>query len=147
MSENKDQIETTADRIREELLTTLKELDRRRHQATDLQLQIQKHSDLLLMVGVGAVALLGVGLGVGAARKRVRRRHVLSRRFDALVRAWDHPERLATRAKERPLPMELLRKVASTFLITLATRYVRQLAEAAMPPQGQLRTQKAPLMH
>jgi hypothetical protein len=148
MSDNKDQIESTADRIRDDLLTTLKELDRRRHQATDLHLQLEKHSDLLLMVGVGAVALIGVGLGVGAMKKRVRRKTAVKHRVQALARAWDHPERLATRAKDRPLPTELLRKVVSTFLITMATRYARQLAEAAMPPQqGQMGAQKAPLMH
>jgi len=132
MSDSREQIEKTADRIRDELLTTLKELDRRRHDATDLHHQFEAHIDTLVMVGVGAAVLLGVGLGAMAVSRRSKRKHVLKRRARAMVRAWEHPDRLATKAKDRPLPVELGRKVLTTVVMAFATRYAKQFADSVM---------------
>jgi len=128
MSDARKQTERMADRLREEFLTTLKELDRRRHQATNLQHQLEAHLGWIEGLGVGVVLLLGAGVGVGVLGRRYRRRHALVLRGRALLRAWEHPERLATNAKERPLPLELGRKVLTAFLVALATRLARNLA-------------------
>lgn len=138
MSESRQQIETTADRIRDELLTTLRELDRRRHEATDLKHQVEAHADFLLAVGLGGAALLGIGLGIAAWRRKTRRRYALKRRVEGMLRAWEHPERLASRAKDRPLPSELGRKLVLTFAGAVATRLAKQFAEGllAAPPRA-----------
>jgi len=133
MSETREQIESVADRIRDELLTTLKELDRRRHQATDIRHQVEEHVELIVLVGVGVVSLLGMGLGVAAFRRRSRRRHPLQRRAQGLLRAWEHPERLATRSDDKPMALELGRKVALAFSIAVATRLARRAAQNLVP--------------
>jgi hypothetical protein len=134
MSDRREQIESTADRIRDELLTTLKELDRRRHQATDVRRQVEEHLELFVLLGVGAVTLLGMGVGVAALRRRSRRRHPLHRRVEGMRRAWEHPERLASRADDKPMALELGRKVALAFAIAVATRLARRAAQNLVPP-------------
>lgn len=144
MSDTREQMEKTADRIRDDLMTTLKELDRRRHDATDFKRQLESHWDTIVIVGLGAATLAGVALGVSALRRRARRRSVLKRRLQGLVRAWQHPERLATRAKERPLPAELGRKLLTTFVLAVGTRLAKQFADSVVEARGELPSAQEP---
>lgn len=128
MNETRDQLERSADRIRDELMVTLKEIDRRRHLATNLRHQVEQHTSLVLGIGVGAVLLLGTWTGIALLRRRFRRRHRFERRMEGMKRAWRYPERLASRAPDAPTPLQLGRKVGATFLLALGTRLARRAA-------------------
>ncbi|WP_163991957.1 hypothetical protein [Pyxidicoccus caerfyrddinensis] len=134
--DDRKQVEQTADRIRDELLLTLEELDRRRERALSVRYQAGQHKDLL--IGVGALAMVGVGLGVGYAIYRSRHREELLRRQRriALKRAWEHPETVAYAAKQRPLGAELGRKLVLIFATALATR-IAQNSVRSLVPVGQ----------
>lgn len=66
-----NRLRTKIDATREELGTYLSELDRRRHEALDLKLQIRKHPGVLIGAGV-AVAGIVTGAVVMVARARKR---------------------------------------------------------------------------
>lgn len=138
MNETRDQIERSADRIRDELLVTLKELDRRRHLATNLRYQLERHGGLVLGIGLGSVLVLGTWMGLVFLRRRSRRRHRFERRMEGMRRAWRYPERLASRATDAPSPLQLGRKVGTTFLLALGTRLARKAAAGLVPerPMG-----------
>ncbi len=75
MNHAMEQAGQTADRIRDELLRTLEELERRRQRAKDWRAQLRQHRALVL--GAAGILLLGVGaniaLVVWANRRRARR--------------------------------------------------------------------------
>ncbi|QSQ22246.1 hypothetical protein JY651_45170 [Pyxidicoccus parkwayensis] len=131
--DDRKQVEQTADRIRDELLLTLGELDRRRERALNVRYQAEQHRDLL--IGVGAVAMVAVGLGVGYAIYRSRHQEVKLRRQrrEALRRAWEHPDSVAYAAKQRPLGTELGRKLVLIFVTSLATRIAQNSARTLVP--------------
>ncbi len=132
MSEAREQMEKAADRIRDELMVTLKELDRRRHSATDVRAQLRDRAPVLIGVGVGVVGIsVGTAFLVARRRRRVARR--LNTRWDALVRAWEHPARLATRAEERPFPVALGQKLAISFAVAFGTQIARRIARSMLP--------------
>ncbi|WP_223639276.1 hypothetical protein [Corallococcus sp. EGB] len=130
---DREQVEQTADRIRDELLLTLEELDRRRARATDVRYHVNQHRDLL--VTVGAAALVAVGLGVGYAIYRARHHdeRVRRQRRKALERAWAHPDRVATSIEDKPLGAELGRKVVMIFATSLATAVARNSIQSLVP--------------
>lgn len=95
MNEALEQAEHTADRIRGELLRTLDELDRRRHEAMDLRHQALVHWKLVAGLGVTVVGVVAGQIALTRwleHRAELRRR---ARRREAFLRAWQHPERLA----------------------------------------------------
>lgn len=133
---DREQVEQTADRIRDELLLTLEELDRRRARATDVRYHVRQHRDLL--VTVGAAALVAVGLGVGFAIYRARHHdeRVRRQRRKALERAWAHPDRVATSIEDKPLGAELGRKVVMIFATSLATAVARNSIQTLVPSRA-----------
>ncbi|MFP2912138.1 hypothetical protein ACLESD_45370 [Pyxidicoccus sp. 3LFB2] len=134
--DDRKQVEQTADRIRDELLLTLEELDRRRERAMSVRYQAEQHKDLL--IGVGAVVAVAVGLGVGYAVYRSRHQDEKLRRERriALKRAWEHPESVAYAAKQRPLGVELGRKLVLIFATSLATRIAQNSVRTLVPARG-----------
>lgn len=70
-------LRTKIDATRDELGTYISELDRRRHEALDLKLQIKKHPGVVIGVGVAIAAIL-TGAVVMVARSR--KRETLGRR-------------------------------------------------------------------
>ena len=132
-SQHREQVEDAANRIREDLMVTLAELDRRRDQALDPRYQVQKHLPLLLGIAGGITALAAVVGGVAVYRAMHRDERRRAERREALRRAWRHPERLATRAKQRPAPAELGRKVAVAFGIALGTQLAKRAALRMVP--------------
>jgi hypothetical protein len=122
-----EQTDRSADRIRGELIATLQELDRRRHRALNVRYQAASH---LGGLAIAASALL-LGVGILAVVLR-RRREVPKRRLADFThgfrRAWRHPDRIASRAKDRPLPSELFRRVTLAFTSALAGRVARETA-------------------
>jgi hypothetical protein len=133
--DDREQVERTADRIRDELLLTLEELDRRRHRALDVRYQASRHRDLLIGAAITAAVLTGVGLGVAMWRARHRERILARHRLKALKRAWKHPNRVASSADERPLPVELGRKLVIIFGSTLATAIAKNAVQGLVPQQ------------
>lgn len=145
--DDRKQVEQTADRIRDELLLTLEELDRRRERALSIRYQAEQHRDLL--IGVGAVAMVVAGAGIGYAiyRSRHREEQLRRERRQALKRAWEHPDQVAARrVKEPPLTAELGRKLVVIFVSALAARVaqnsVRTLVPARQGPPSAAAAQK-----
>ena len=133
MNETRQNTELAPDRIRDDLLLTLKELDRRRHQAMDLSYQLEQHPGLLLGTGVGVSLVAGAWVGVAVLHHRSRRRRRFQRRVRGLVRAWKHPERLALRPPPPLLPAQLGRRLATAFILALGNRLARRLATRLIP--------------
>ncbi|HVG57030.1 MAG TPA: hypothetical protein VNA24_00640 [Hyalangium sp.] len=132
MSE-REQVERTADRIRDELLLTLEELDRRRDRMLDVRYQALRHRELLVGVAITAAVLTGVGVGVAVWRARHRQQILARRRMKAVKRAWQHPNRVASTAEQRPLPVELGRKLVIIFASALATRIAKNSVQTLVP--------------
>jgi hypothetical protein len=133
---DREQVERTADRIRDELLLTLEELDRRRDRIMDVRYQAEKHRDLLVGIAITAAVLTGVGLGVMVWRARHRQEILARHRVKAVRRAWAHPDRVASSADQKPLPVELGRKLILIFATTLATRIAKNSVHMLVPQKG-----------
>src|SRR5687768_11197493 len=132
---DREQVERTADRIRDELLLTLEELDRRRDRMLDVRYQAMKHRDLLMGVAITAAVLTGVGLGVVVWRARHRQEILARHRVKAVRRAWQHPDRVASSAEQKPLPVELGRKLVMIFATALATKIAKNSVQTLVPQQ------------
>lgn len=127
------QVERTADRIRDELMLTLEELDRRRGRVLDVRYQASRHQDLIVGAAVAAALVVGVGVGVAIWRARHREQILAKHRRMALKRAWQHPDRLASSAEERPLAVELGRKLILIFGGTLASAVAKNAVRGLVP--------------
>jgi hypothetical protein len=130
---DREQVEQTADRIRDELLLTLEELDRRRARATDVKYHLNQHKDLLVTAGAAALVVVGLGVGFAVYRSRTHDDRVRRQRRKALERAWAHPDRVATSVEDKPLGAELGRKLVMIFATTLATAIARNSIQTLVP--------------
>lgn len=143
---DREQVERTADRLRDELMLTIEELDRRRELALDLKYQgrrlLARNRELLLTVGGVALGLVGVGLGVSWWNARRHREVVWERRSKAIKRAWNNPDRVASASKERPMALELGRKLFFIFATALATALARNSVQTLVPPKAPARPEK-----
>ncbi len=131
--DDREQVERTADRIRGELLLTLEELDRRRHRTLDVHYQASKHRDLLIGAAITAAVLTGLGVGLALWRARHREQILARHRLKALERAWAHPDRLASSAEQRPLAVEMGRKLIMIFATALATNIAKNSVQTLVP--------------
>lgn len=135
--EQGEQAEKVADRVREDLLLSVRELDRRRKDALDVRKQVAKHPWVVVGVSVGLLLAVGGGLGLAwYQREAIRRRRLRNRRierFRALGRLWKHPDRIANLAPRRPLPAEVGGKAASALAGALASQLGRQLVSRLAP--------------
>lgn len=134
---DREQVERTADRLRDELLLTLEELDRRRARAFDVKFQarqlLERNQDTLLKVGGTALAVLVVGTGLSWWSERRRSRVVWERRGRALARAWRHPDQVASASKQQPFFLEVGRKLVLIFGTALATALARNAVQTLVP--------------
>lgn len=133
---DREQVERTADRIRDELLLTLEELERRRERVLDVRYQASQHQDLIVGAAIAAGALTVIGLGVAIWRARHREQILARHRLKAVQRAWQHPDRVASSAEQRPLPVELGRKLIIIFATALATNIARNSVQSLVPRQN-----------
>ncbi|RKG61929.1 hypothetical protein D7X30_00870 [Corallococcus sp. AB011P] len=133
---DREQVEQTADRIRDELLLTLEELDRRRTRATDVRYHVNQNKDLLMTVGAAALVAVGLGVGFAIYRARHHDERVRRQRRRALERAWAHPDRVATSIEDKPLGAELGRKVVMIFATSLATAVARNSIQTLVPSRA-----------
>jgi hypothetical protein len=138
MSE-REKVERTADRIRDELLLTIEELDRRRERAMDVKYQLrhflEQNREMLGWVAGGAVALVGLSVGLSLWRARHHEEVLMRRRRLALRRAWEHPERLATGKKQQPFALELGQRLVLIFGTALATSLAKNAVQSLVPPK------------
>ncbi|MDC0712761.1 hypothetical protein POL68_30145 [Stigmatella sp. ncwal1] len=132
----REQVEHTADRIRDELLLTLGELERRRERVMDVRYQASQHQGFLIGVGVAAVTLVGLGVGIGVWRARHRDQLLAKKRRLAVQRAWQNPDRLATRAEHSPLSVEMGRKLVLIFGTALATAVAKNAVQGLVPQRS-----------
>jgi hypothetical protein len=49
------------------------------------------------------------------------------------MRAWEHPRQIANQRPGRPLPVELMRRLALVVATTLATQLARRGAQRLIP--------------
>lgn len=133
MSDQREKVEEAANRIRKELLVTLGELDRRRDQALDPRYQVHKHLRVLIAAAAAFALATGALVGLALHRRSHRAQRLRHERRRAIKRAWFHPERVATRAKERPAPQELGRKVAVAFGLAFGSQLARRAALKLLP--------------
>ncbi|WP_434384421.1 hypothetical protein [Melittangium boletus] len=134
----REQVERTADRLRDELMLTLQELDRRRERALDMKFQLrqllERNRDVLFKLGAGALTAVAVGVGWSVLSGRRRERVVWARRGHAMRRAWRNPDQVATGAPQRPFPIELGHKLLLIFGGALATALARNAVQTLVPP-------------
>ena len=132
----REQVEKTADRIRDELMLTLEELDRRRDRVTNVRYQVSRHHDLIMGAAIAALVVTSVGVGVAVWRASYRRHHMAQRRMTAVKRAWNHPDRLATRAEQRPFAVEMGKKLIMIFGTALATNIAKSSVQGLVPQRN-----------
>jgi len=129
----REQVEKTADRIRDELMLTLEELDRRRDRMMDVRYQASRHQDLIKAAAIAALVVTGMGVGMAVWRSHYRQHHLAQRRVKAVRRAWNHPDRLATRASQRPFAVEMGQKLIMIFGTALATSIAKSSVQSLVP--------------
>jgi prefoldin subunit 5 len=125
MTKPEAEIEREIENVRIRLDKSLAELDRRRHELTDVKLQVRKHPQAVLIAGGVVVLLVGAGyLAARSAHKAAedpRRRAKRLRK--ATARAVEHPERVA---QNPPLWQKIAASVGTTIAVALTKRYLDQ---------------------
>ena len=127
------QVEKTADRLRDEFLVTLRELDRRRHRAMDVRGLMRDNRRVLIAVGAGLAAVILVIAGTTVALSRSRRARLPSRRMQGMRRAWENPDRLASRADDRARPRGILISLLKVALVAAGSQLIRRTVQRALP--------------
>ena len=133
-----DQTEKAADRIRSELLLTLEEIDRRRQRATDLRALARDHVPGLVALGAALGVLAAAMAVVVRVRAHSRRTIAFRDRARALMRAWEHPNRVASNARYRPVAAELVRKALMAAATVAIQRAVAEAGRRVATPAPSL---------
>ena len=126
----------TADRLRDEFLVTLRELDRRAHRAMDVRTLLRENRRVVIAAGAGLAAVVVVIIATSVALSRSRDSHLASRRLEGLRRAWENPERIARRRAELSRPVRLLAAVLKLAAVAAGTQLVRRTVQRALPAGG-----------
>ena len=116
--------------LRAELGGLVDELDRRRHEAFDLGLQVRRHPVAVALVATAAALVVG-GLLVVAARERRRHRRPSVRAREArraLSRLLDHPDRVAAEPS-------ISNKIATAVLTVVATAVAKRIIDSKVAPE------------
>jgi len=129
-----DQAEKTADRLRDEFLVTLRELDRRRHRAMDVRTLMHDNRRVLLAAGAGLTALVVVIVAASVALSNSRRSRMGERRMRAARRAWENPDRIASRAVIGP-PVGILVTLLKVAAVAAGAQLLRRTMKRALPPR------------
>jgi hypothetical protein len=132
-AEEHHQIQKTADRLRDEFLVTLRELDRRRQRAMDVRGLMRENRRVLIAAGAGLAAVVVVIIGTSVALSRSRDSRLGQRRVQSLVRAWENPDRIATRAKDLPRPVGLLLGLLKVAAVATGAQLIRRAVKQALP--------------
>lgn len=129
--------------VREELDTLLSELDRRRHDALDMPLQLRRHA-----VGAGLTAFALVATAAGGVwlthwrgRRRARLTAKAGRFYHALSRMTEHPERVATGST---IPAKIVTAAASAAVAALVKKLLERVVVKVMDTGSQDRVGPRP---
>jgi len=118
-------LEGEIEQLRSKLDTSLAELDRRRHELTNVPLQVRKHPRVF--VGAGAVVALllgGVAYSIYLARRRDRPEERARRLQIAMERMVKHPDQVAR--PEAGAAQKILVAVGTTVLTLVAKKLVER---------------------
>jgi hypothetical protein len=138
--------------VRDELDGLLAELDRRRHDALDVRLQLRRHSlgAALTMLALVTTTAGGVWLGVWRHRRRAGLTAQAGRLRHAISRITEHPERVPAEPTMAGKIVTAAASAAAAALVKkLLERAVQRLLEQqpadglASPPRVDGRDQKA----
>ena len=128
------EIERDIEHLRSRLDKSLAELDRRRHELTDVRLQMQRHPGVF--VGAGAVVALMVG-GVAFAIWRSRKREELPQKAKrlriAVGRAVDDPKKVAR--GEAPIWEKIVAAVGTTLAVNLTKKMIDRAWSSTVRPR------------
>jgi len=125
------EIESDIEHLRRRLDRSLAELDRRRHELTDVRLQVRRHPMVAVAAGVTVLALLGgIAYAVWASRQRNKPVSKARRLKHALSRMIDEPHKVA---KSEPTVPEKILAAAGT---AAATILVKKMMERAFDGIG-----------
>jgi hypothetical protein len=137
---SRDELTREANDVRSKLLRTVEQLDRRRQDAFDVRLQLQRHlrqlsifAGMLLLVTAGTVTLV-VHRTVNANQRRRRNRWRLAKRL------WRHPER-TIRAERRSFFGELARSILLAVASTAVTLPARRAVALLLRSDEEQRTE------
>jgi len=117
--------------LREDLGGLVGELDRRRHELTNVGLQLRRHAGAAALTGVALVATAGgmVWLGIWRARRRATLASRAGRLREAVGRMVDRPERVAA---EQTVPGKIVTAAATAALATLVRKALEMLIHATL---------------
>jgi hypothetical protein len=118
--------------VRSRLDKELAELDRRRHELTDVRLQVRRHPMVAVVAGVTVLAVVGgVAYAVWAARQRQKPLSKAGRLREAISRMVDKPHKVAK--SEPTVPKKILAAIGTA----AATMLTKKLLERAFDTLGQ----------
>ncbi len=122
-------VEGEIDSLRGELGGLVAELDRRRHEAFDLRLQLQRHPVAAAIAAAAAALVVGGAIALVVRGRRERRRPAVRARETrrALARLLEHPDRVAA---ERGVA----NRVATAVLTLAATTLAKRIIDAKVAP-------------
>lgn len=129
------EIEREIEHLRTRLDRSLAELDRRRHELTDVRLQMRKHPRVF--IGAGAAVALVVG-GMAFAIWRSRKREELPQKAKrlriAIGRAVDDPKKVAR--GEAPVWEKIVGAVGTTIAVSLTKKMLERAWNSTTPARG-----------
>lgn len=120
-------LELNVEMVRQRLDATIRELDRRRHDAFDIRRQLRRHA-LPVIGGIVVFAATVAAMTVWALRRRIARHRLrpkMQRLRHALGRMVEKPDRVA---RENP---NVVRKIAAAAGTTAATMLAKKLMRRA----------------
>ena len=133
------EIERDIEHLRTRLDRSLAELDRRRHELTDVKLQMRKHP--VVFIGAGAVVVLllgGVGFAIYRSHKRQEIPQKAKRLRIAIGRAVDEPHKVAR--GDAPVWEKIAAAVGTTIAVSLTKKIIeRTWNDTVRPNMGQQR--------
>ena len=118
-------LEKEIEHLRTRLDRSLAELDRRRHELTDVKLQLRRHPQVAVGAGVVLLALAGgVVFGVWRAHKREELPAKARRIRIAIGRAVEKPHKVAR--GEAPVWEKILAAVGTTVAVSLTKKLIER---------------------
>ncbi len=117
------------DVLRNELGGLVAELDRRRHEALDVRLQVSKHPLTVAAIATVSALVLGGAIALVVRGRRQQRRPTVRARQTrrALARLFEHPDRVAAEPS-------IANKVATAVVVAVATALAKRLLDRSLRP-------------
>ncbi len=128
-SEDVHRVAGEIDVLRTELGGLVGELDRRRHEATDVRLQMSRHPIVVAALATVAALVLGGAIALVVRGKRQSRRPSVRARETrrALGRLFQHPDRVAAEPTTA-------NKIATAVGVAVATALAKRLVDRTIRP-------------